>query len=279
MSPSEPFIGAALSAAREARGLSVEDVAARTNIRAHLIRDIEADRFDGCGGAVYARGHIRSIAAEVGIDAAPLIAAFDKRYGGAPAGLAGVLVPGPAGPPAPQRGKAPAAPPPRVSRLADVAGTQRRGPNWAAAMTITAAVVVVIAAIAYFVPGSSSTGNRAGPAPGPATHAPATGRPPATAPPNAVAQAPQTGVHVVVRVTTPRSWLHVTNAAGATLFSGILAPGTTRDFTDAQQIRMTIGYPPAVDLVVNGHDVGVTGDSTQVTHVAFGPQDPAGTGA
>ena len=47
-------LGAALAAAREQRGLSVEDVAAATRIRATIIRAIEADDFAACGGAVYA---------------------------------------------------------------------------------------------------------------------------------------------------------------------------------------------------------------------------------
>ena len=73
-------LGAALTAAREQRGLSVEDVAAATRIRATIIRAIEADDFAACGGAVYARGHLRSVAQVVGADPKPLIAEFDRRF-------------------------------------------------------------------------------------------------------------------------------------------------------------------------------------------------------
>ncbi|MBW8821870.1 MAG: helix-turn-helix domain-containing protein, partial [Streptomyces sp.] len=44
-------LGAALRRAREAAGLSVEDVSADTRIRATLVRDLEADRFTSSGGA------------------------------------------------------------------------------------------------------------------------------------------------------------------------------------------------------------------------------------
>ena len=72
-------IGAALKAARESRGLSVEDVAAATRIRASIIRSIEKDDFSACGGDVYARGHLRVIAQLVGTDPRPLVEEFDRR--------------------------------------------------------------------------------------------------------------------------------------------------------------------------------------------------------
>ena len=54
-------------AAREAAGLTVEDVSGETCIRGTLIRDIEADRFASSGAPVYARGHVRAIARAVGV--------------------------------------------------------------------------------------------------------------------------------------------------------------------------------------------------------------------
>ena len=45
------------------------DVSERTRIRATVMREIEADNFSHCGGDVYARGHLRSIATAVGLDA------------------------------------------------------------------------------------------------------------------------------------------------------------------------------------------------------------------
>ena len=73
-------LGAALAAARRDRGLSVEDVSAATRIRPAIVRSIEADEFDACGGAAYARGHLRSIAQFVGTDPRPLVEEFDRRF-------------------------------------------------------------------------------------------------------------------------------------------------------------------------------------------------------
>ena len=57
-----------LRAAREAAGLSVEQVSQKTNIRAAVIEDLEKNSVDVSGGIVYARGHIRSIAKVIKAD-------------------------------------------------------------------------------------------------------------------------------------------------------------------------------------------------------------------
>ena len=73
-------VGEDLARAREARGMSVEDVSSATRIRAGLIRAIEADDFGPCGGAVYARGHLRAIARVIGIDPEPLVRDYDRTH-------------------------------------------------------------------------------------------------------------------------------------------------------------------------------------------------------
>ena len=73
-------IGSDLSAGREAAGLTLEDIADRTRVRRTVIERIEADDFSLCGGDVYARGHVRTIATVVGIDPAPLVAEFDRLH-------------------------------------------------------------------------------------------------------------------------------------------------------------------------------------------------------
>jgi len=70
-------IGEALAEARRQAGLTVTEVSRRTRIRETIISGIEADDYSGCGGDFYARGHIRSIAAAVGVDSEPLIQEYD----------------------------------------------------------------------------------------------------------------------------------------------------------------------------------------------------------
>ncbi|HSV38192.1 MAG TPA: RodZ domain-containing protein [Nocardioidaceae bacterium] len=80
----DPVIGPELVAARHRVGLSVDELADRTRIRPHVIESIEVDDFAPCGGDVYARGHIRTLARVLGKDPEPLLASFDNRYAQAP---------------------------------------------------------------------------------------------------------------------------------------------------------------------------------------------------
>jgi len=80
----DPVIGPELTAARTRLGLSVDDLAERTRIRPHVIESIEVDDFAPCGGDVYARGHLRTLARILGKDAEPLLALFEERYATAP---------------------------------------------------------------------------------------------------------------------------------------------------------------------------------------------------
>ena len=70
-------IGRALQQARISAGLTVDEVSASTRVRIPIVHAIEEDDFSRCGGDVYARGHIRTLARAVGLDPAVLIEQFD----------------------------------------------------------------------------------------------------------------------------------------------------------------------------------------------------------
>jgi cytoskeletal protein RodZ len=85
-------IGEVLSDARCRSGLSIGEVSRQTGIRAEIVWAIELDDFAKCGGNLYARGYIRSIAAAVLVDPAPLLAEFDTTH---PAGSELLALPEP----------------------------------------------------------------------------------------------------------------------------------------------------------------------------------------
>jgi transcriptional regulator with XRE-family HTH domain len=96
-------IGGMLAQARHRAGLTVADVSARTRVREGLIRAIERDEFDACGGDFYARGHIRAIAAIVGADPGRLVGEYDAAH---PSGRPVTLEELPTRPPrTPRRGR------------------------------------------------------------------------------------------------------------------------------------------------------------------------------
>lgn len=264
-------IGEALASAREERGLTVEDVSQATRIRATLVRAIERDDFALCGGAVYARGHIRSIARYVGADPVPLIEEFDREHGAVPSPMAAAEL---------------------FEAEARTTRSERSGPRWGFAMV--AAVLVGVCAVALYSilgsrgsPGSGRTAVVAQKPTSAAPHSmrtsvaptttPATSVRP-TAPPSDLALNRNDGVSVRLRLVGDRSWVAVTSGTGAKLFEGTLTSGSVRDFKDAKELRLIVGAPAAVDLVVNGKDIGLAGPAGPVAHLVFHPGDP-GTGS
>ena len=70
--------GEMLHAAREARGMSLDDLAQVTKLRASILSAMEQDDFSHCGGLVYARGQLRAMAPVLGLDPDDLLDAFDN---------------------------------------------------------------------------------------------------------------------------------------------------------------------------------------------------------
>lgn len=67
-------IGAQLRAAREARGLTLQDIEQATRIRVKYLRALEEGNFEVLPETVYVRGFLKAYAREVGLDPDPLLA-------------------------------------------------------------------------------------------------------------------------------------------------------------------------------------------------------------
>ena len=72
-------VGESLSQARYQAGLTIDELSERTKIRASVIRSIESDDYEACGGDLYVRGYVRAIAGAVGVDAQGLIRDYDQE--------------------------------------------------------------------------------------------------------------------------------------------------------------------------------------------------------
>jgi cytoskeleton protein RodZ len=66
--------GTRLRAAREALGLSIEDVAERLRLNAALVLAMEEDRLALLGAPVFARGHLRNYATLLGVPESEVVA-------------------------------------------------------------------------------------------------------------------------------------------------------------------------------------------------------------
>jgi cytoskeletal protein RodZ len=239
-------IGDTLADARRQSGLTVTQVSERTRIRETIIRGIEQNDFSACGGDFYARGHIRSIAAAVGVDPAPLIHEYDEAHG-APTAIRAADVFEPA---APLRIK------------------ERRSLNWSVAM-ILALLVVIGYGVYHFVSAGSggSAGKAAAVAPRVTTTHSASPAPKASAAPSPTATVPS---DVLIQLTAVEDcWVFLTNAQGATIYSGVVPAGSTQSWKESQNVNLRLGNPDGVDLTINGKKES-TGTSEPVT-LSLGP--------
>lgn len=73
-------LGEVLNSARTAAGISLDDLAAITSVRAGLLGEMERNDFSHCGGDIYARGHLRNIAPKLGLDAAHLVDLYNSEH-------------------------------------------------------------------------------------------------------------------------------------------------------------------------------------------------------
>lgn len=274
-------VGQTVARARADAGMTVAQVADSTRIRATLVKAIENDDFRLCGGDVYARGHLKSIATSIGLEPAELLALFDAQEGASRTAAQVV---------------APIDQPTHVMEaggsrgLGALAGTlgasvsRGRGTNWSAVMALALVVIVGVGAVSFLTnrpsgspvagaPAVTPSGSlSATPTPEPTTTDQAT--PDTTPTDDVVAQAD--GVRVRLTVTGRASWMRVTGGANGkkTLYEGTLTRGETKTFSDKVKVSLLIGNAGAVELKVNGRDLGAPGGSGQVVKTSFGPGDP-----
>ncbi|MEV7417645.1 RodZ domain-containing protein [Streptomyces sp. NPDC089919] len=258
-----PSIGRALQQARIRAGLTVDEVSTTTRVRIPIVHAIEQDDFTRCGGDVYARGHIRTLARAVGLDPAELIEQYDDAHGGRPA-------------------PTPAAPMFEAERIRP----ERQRPNWTAAMV--AAIVAVIGFVGFTAFSGDDGAKKRPVAEGAATPQPApknTGSvktlkpsPPASTAPepsdSALAAAPKDMVTVVMSAMGGESWISAKDHNGRLLFDGMLADGDSKTFTDKESVDLVLGDAGVVKLFVNGKEIKDEFQPGQVERLTYSKDDP-----
>jgi cytoskeleton protein RodZ len=253
-------IGHALRQARIAAGLTVDDVTNATRVRIAIVQAIEADDFAPCGGDVYARGHIRTLAKAVHLDPVPLLEQYDAEHGGRPA-------------------PTPAAPLFEAERIRP----ERRGPNWTAAMVAAIVAVVGFVGFTAFKGGddggaktqvaegsTASTSKSASPTPKNTK----TDNPKSDPSDSAIAAAPQDKVTVQVSAADGRSWISAKDHNGRLLFDGLLKQGDSKTFQDSEKVNLVLGDAGAIQLYVNGKKIEDDFQPGAVERLTYTKGDP-----
>jgi cytoskeletal protein RodZ len=234
-------VGERLRAAREAKGLSLEDVAAQTRIPQRHLESLEQAEWDKLPAPTYTTGFAKSYATAVGLDRTEIGEQLRAEMGG-------------------QR----MAPTPEVFEPADPARTM---PKWLVFGAI-AAVAVLVLLMSWLNERSLDQGDDAANPPVAAASAP----PPAQQAPQPAPAAAAQGA-VVLTATGP-SWIQVTDQ-GKTLFSGELAAGQT--FTvpaTAAAPLLKAGKPEALRVTVGTAVAPPVGPAGKVaSNVSLKPAD------
>ena len=232
-----------LAQARETAGLTVEQISALTNIRVAVIKDLENNSVDICGGIAYARGHIRTITKvlnqktpkSLSFDADLIVAEIEAAQS--------------------EDGRK------IIERLAEnnVADKpkEKKRMKFRTLASISAAVLSIgfVAQVAINnvsnidVDTSQITTTR-------------------KSFQNEAASTPA-GVNLVVTGISGKSWIGLTNANGEQVFNGQISSGQVATFSDPQLIKAVIGNAGAVKLNLNGSDLGVAGADGEVVRLDF----------
>ena len=226
--------GERLRRAREAAGLTIEDVGERLRMPARVVRSLEAEDWSRLGAPVFVRGQVRSYARLLGLTTAPMLEALVD-----------------VGPVEPSR---------LVSR------THTPKAQWWAEQIGRRAVYIVLT-LSLAIPAWVATRQHLSTPATAATPldvplestAPATPPPPRTvvasmAPVAATPAAPSAGTDIVIRARA-ETWLDVVGADGGTLERGLLQAGSERRFAAGKVQRLTIGNASAVALEHRGREV------------------------
>jgi len=239
-------LGSLIAKARKDAGLSLEDLAAKTNIRMSVLSEIEKNNFSQCGGETYARGHVRNIASILKADQKEFIRLYEEEQGGETRSMKDLLIEN------------------SVMRLP----AEARKVSWKVLVIISVMSLFVVG-IAQVVISNINTNDVVGAAPS-ASASPTAAESPSAEPSAESTFSSGTGVEVVINATRAKSWLFVSDASGRTLFSGQVSRGEVKTFSSDSQLNLKVGNAGGVDLKVNGKKVEAIGMDAEVVSVSYG---------
>jgi cytoskeleton protein RodZ len=236
-----PALGDEFRAAREARGLSLSDVAEHIHIRATYLEAIEEEDWSAIGAPVYIRGFLRTYARFLGIDPEHAVEVFNQ------ADVAAL-------PPTTQYGT------PQIG----VDTPSRGGPSiWVWIAGAVAAALVLYVGYGYYQlkvnPAAPPTTGPVASVPVPVATATAAAAATAASTPTAAPAPPRRSVGIRL---SQVSWLRVT-VDGNVILEGEFPPGTVRDFY-GKHVHMLVGNAGGVEVTPPGGTAKVLGAPGEV---------------
>jgi cytoskeleton protein RodZ len=222
-------IGERLRQAREAKGLTLDEVASQTRIPIRHLQHIEREEWDALPATTYCVGFAKAYANAVGLDGPEISRELRDRLGGT-------------------RTRAPA---PEYYEQADPARVPPR------TLALIGALIGLALIVGYMIWRSSLDDEPV--TPGVEVAVPETDAPPAaTGPVQPSAVQPQAlAGQPVTLAASEEVWLRISDGSGASLFQGILAPGQRFQIPPtAQRPMLRTGRPQVLRVLVGDRDLG-----------------------
>ena len=243
-------LGALITKSRTSARLSIEDLSKATNIPVTLLRDMEAGNFKKCGGETYARGHLRNIAAKLGIDERIFLDQFEIEVTAPVKPIRDLLSDNNAAMP--------------YQEKKQISWKVLAGGSIAALLLFGGAQIIFSNLDSGDDPVATSTLSESTSSTPSASNTPAK-----PAPTESSVPAVSGNLIVEVRATRGTSWLYVTDESGTSIFSGQIRKGNSKVFSDSKQVNLRVGNAGGVDIAVNGKDVGSVGINGQVVNLTY----------
>lgn len=238
-------LGEVLRSAREQAGLSLDQLSSQTSIRSGLLQEMESDRFTGCGGDTYARGHLRTIAAKLRIDSKSLIEIYNEEHSSEHQAIQDALIEN------------------NVIKIP----RETKNISWKS-LSFVAVAIIFIVGLAQIVITNSK------PVTVPVVQKSMTPTPPPTptsqmaSPSESAAPRPTQGLTLVISATRGNSNVDIVSE-GVHLYKGPLFQGDVRTFQGKSSISIYLGNAGDLDLNLNGQPLAPLGDRNQEVRKTF----------
>jgi cytoskeletal protein RodZ len=266
-------LGTSFRKSRESLNLTIDKIAAETRINPRFLEAIENERFDLLPGGIFNRGFVRSYAVRLGLDPEEAVQGYEKLFRAVEAE-------------------------PVQQETERVRGKTTKIPVYYVAL----AGLLILVVVFYFltrhketaltvtnppIADSTTAAPPAAPAEVPApetipaatlisvpTPEPAPAKP-APAPASLPSNASSNGSVVIELEVREESWFKLSSDGSDVVSSEVLAPGTTRRYTAATSMNVSIGNAAGVALRVNGQTVSSLGRAGQVRNITITPTTSA----
>jgi len=245
-------LGEFMRGARESAGLSIDELAERTSIRAGLLREIENNNFTHCGGDTYARGHLRNIAAVISVDAHTLIDLYNSEHSSEVRKIHDMLVEN------------------NVTKIP----TERKTVSWKSLAIASVVLLATVAGGQIIISNSRTTvspTSLSSPTPSTAPSGAATAEAsPSTAASQGTEIVPSTSGELSLTISASRGNSNIDVVIdGKSLYKGPLFQGETKSFSSPNSISIYLSNAGDLDLTLNGEEIAPLGARNEEIRKTF----------